>query len=61
MITGDGRPGAPVWRPHGKFKQQAIQDFHFDELLDNFLTSPDAFIHAGFKHRNTLRRATANG
>jgi hypothetical protein len=36
-------------------------DFRFGDLLDNLLTSPDAFIHAGFNHMKTLRRATPNG
>lgn len=35
-------------------------DFRFGELLDNLLTSPDAFIHAGFNHMKTLRMATPN-
>lgn len=33
-----------------------ILDFHFDRLLDNLLTSLDAFIHAGCDARNTRRR-----
>jgi|GEM_PF-5980010 len=36
-------------------------DFHFDDLLDNLLTSPDAFIHAGSNVMKTLRRSTPNG
>jgi len=36
-------------------------DFHFDDLLDNFLASADAFIHAGSKLMTTLPRSTPNG
>jgi hypothetical protein len=36
-------------------------DFHFHDLPDNFLASPDAFIHAGFNVMKALRRSTLNG
>jgi len=36
-------------------------DFHFDDLLDNLPTSPDAFIHMGSNVMKTLRRSTPNG
>jgi len=36
-------------------------DFHFDDLLDNLLASPDAFIHASSNVMKTLRRSTPNG
>jgi hypothetical protein len=32
------------------FRNELNLDFHLDDLLDNILTSPDAFIHAGFNH-----------
>jgi len=36
-------------------------DFHFRDLLDNFLTSLDAFIHAGSNVMKTLWRSAPNG
>ena len=36
-------------------------DFHFRDLLHNFLTSSDAFIHAGSNVIKTLWRSTPNG
>jgi hypothetical protein len=36
-------------------------DFHFCDLVDNLLTSSDAFIHAGSKLMKMLRRSTPNG
>jgi len=36
-------------------------DFHFDDLLDDFWRSSDAFIYAGFNAMNTLRTTIPNG
>jgi hypothetical protein len=57
-------PGS-VFRRSNEHAERRIEDvnvdFHFDDLLDNLPTSPVAFIHAGFNHMKTLRRATPNG
>jgi hypothetical protein len=47
-------------RPTRLFKALYL-DFHFRDLLDNLLTSPDAFIHAGSNVMKTLWRSTPNG
>ena len=36
-------------------------DFHFHDLLDNLLTSLDAFIHAGFNRMKAFWRSTPHG
>ena len=41
--------------------EQLNLDFHFATLLDNLLTSSDAFIHAGSNVMKTLWRSTPNG
>jgi hypothetical protein len=38
-----------------------ILDFRFRNLVDNLLTSLDAFIHTGSNVMKTLWRSTANG
>jgi hypothetical protein len=38
-----------------------ILDFRFCDLLDNLLTSSDAFIHAGSNVRKMLWRSIPNG
>jgi len=38
-----------------------IPDFHFRDLVDNLLTSSDAFIHAGSNVRKMLWRSIPNG
>ena len=43
------------------YRQHVDLNFHFNNLLDNLPTSPVAFIHAGFNHMKTRRRATPNG
>ena len=40
---------------------QVYLDFRFCDLLDNLLTSSDAFIHAGFNVMKTLWRSIPNG
>jgi len=38
-----------------------FRDFHFRDLLDNLLTSSDAFIDAGSNVMKALWRSTPNG
>jgi hypothetical protein len=41
--------------------RDANPDFHFRDLVDNLLTSSDAFIHAGSNVRKMLWRSIPNG